>query len=460
MSTIESQREEPALAPRIPHRTAGHGLPGLVLRGVVSAGALAVVAGWWVGTPASAGTTPGGALTAASELAGLLAGFLVCVQLLLIGRVPWMERAVGLDRLVAWHRVLGATVVGLVVAHVVLVVVGGMLLDKTALWPEILALVATQPDLLSAIIGTALVLAVGMTSARLVRTRLPYEAWYAIHLTTYVGIYLAFGHQIHAGTHLVTSILARNLWIALYVATAASLLVWRVLVPLVAHSRASLRVVAVVPESTGMVSVWLGGRDLGRFAARGGQFFLVRFLTRGHLGTAHPYSVSIVPTAMHLRFTVAAHGDHSAALAHLRPGTRAIVEGPFGRFTADRARSARVLLVAGGAGIGPVRSLAEDLVRDGRDVVVLHRARSAEHLGLGGELAAASGLRYVPVPGRRAELGHDPLDARHLTALVPDIATRDVFVCGPPAMTDTVVASVHAAGVPRSAIHHEELSLS
>ena len=423
-------------------------------------GAAGVLAFWWAGTPASVGSTPGGALTSVGELAGLLAAYLVCFQLLLIGRVPWFERAVGMDRLVGWHRSLGTTVVLLVLTHVGLMIVGGGLLDHRAPWPEALSLVATQPELLSAVVGTGIFLLVGLSSARLARTVLSYEVWFVLHLSIYLGIYLTFGHQIAAGAHFVGSPVARAVWIGLYVATASALLTWRVIIPLLSHRQLMVSVDQVVPEGTGMVSVWLRGSGLQRLQARGGQFVLVRFLAPGHLWTAHPYSLSIIPTSDHLRVTVAALGDHSAATGRLRPGTRVLLEGPFGRFTAEQASSRYALLVAGGAGIGPIRSLAEDLVLQGRDVVVLHRAHTADGLALSRELTGAASVRYVPLPGRRDELGYDPLDPQHLAQLVPDIAHRDVFVCGPQGLMTAVIHAARALGVPRSAIHHEELSLS
>ena len=49
-------------------------------------------------------------------------------------------------------------------------------------------------------------------------------------------------------------------------------------------------------------------------------------------------------------------------------------------------------------------------------------------------------------------------DAAALPHLVPDIAERDVFVCGPPAWIDHVVDAAREAGVPREAIHHERFS--
>ena len=126
-----------------------------------------VLAFWWGATPPVIGATPGGAVMSLGELAGLLGSFLVCAQLLLIARVPWFERSVGLDRLVSWHRSLGTTVVLLVVTHVVLMVVGGAWLDRTTAWAEVPAVLASQPYLWPALIGTVLFLAIGLSSTRL-----------------------------------------------------------------------------------------------------------------------------------------------------------------------------------------------------------------------------------------------------------------------------------------------------
>lgn len=427
--------------------------PTLVISGVA-----AVVAFWYSG--ALVATDPGTVLTGAGDLAGLLASYLVCVLLLLVSRAPWVERTVGLDRLVGWHRSLGTTVVLLVVTHVVLMIVGSALLEATSPWAQVPRLLATQPDLVEALIGTGLFLGAGVSSARLVRRFLSYEVWLALHLTLYVGIFLAFGHQIAAGTHFVAAPVARAVWIVLYCATAAALLTWRVALPLWRLRTHVFRVEAVVPESPTSTSVWIRGRRADDLGVRGGQFFLVRFLARGHLVSAHPYSVSAVPGDGLLRFTVGALGNHSAAVGALRPGTRVLLEGPFGRFTAARARSRKVLLVAGGAGVGPIRALAEDFVRAGRDVVVLHRARSQDDLALAGELAPALAERYIPLVGRRSALGHDPLAPGPLADVVPDLRSREVFVCGPPGLVDTLVRSCRALGLRRDAIHHEELSLS
>ncbi|MFE9997408.1 hypothetical protein [Streptomyces avermitilis] len=51
-----------------------------------------------------------------------------------------------------------------------------------------------------------------------------------------------------------------------------------------------------------------------------------------------------------------------------------------------------------------------------------------------------------------------PLDAPALHTLVPDIADRDVFICGPDEFTRTVIAATRDSGVPARHIHHEDFA--
>jgi ferredoxin-NADP reductase len=119
-----------------------------------------------------------------------------------------------------------------------------------------------------------------------------------------------------------------------------------------------------------------------------------------------------------------------------------------------------VLLIAGGIGITPVRALVEEMHGD---LVVLYRAMAESDLVFRrelDELAAARDiqLRYV-VGDHSTEDGARLLTAAHLRELVPDIEDRDVYVCGPPAMTDVAVREVRGAGVSRRHIHAERFAL-
>jgi predicted ferric reductase len=430
-------------------------------RGVAAAAAVAVgvavVALWWQ-TAVVTGSVPALA-TAIAELAGMTGSYLVCLQLLLIARVPWLERAVGLDRLVGWHRVVGTSTLFLVLAHVAFMTLSQWVTGGNGPIRAYLGLFALYPDMLTATIGTAAVLLAGLLSAETLRRLLPYEVWYWTHVTTYVAIFLTFLHQISAGPVFVGHPLARGAWIAMYAGTAACIVVWRVATPVLRFAQHRFEVVAVVPESPRMTSVWIRSHSPQTLAAQPGQFMLFRFLEWGHLLTAHPYSLSNVPSDGLLRITVADLGDHSGRVRQLRRGAKVLLEGPFGGFSGHR-RAGAVLLVAGGAGIGPIRGLAEQFARMGRSVVVVYRASRADDLALYHELAALPGVHLIPLVGRRAELGFDPLEAESIAYHVPDAAQREAFVCGPPAMIEKTAESLRGLGIPANRVHFEELSFA
>jgi ferredoxin-NADP reductase len=244
---------------------------------------------------------------------------------------------------------------------------------------------------------------------------------------------------------------------------------WRIGQPVWRSLRHRLVVSEVVPEADDCVSVHMTGRRLDALPARAGQFLIWRFLAPGWT-RGHPYSLSAAPDGRSLRITVKDLGDGSAALRALRPDTRVLVEGPYGRLTARARTSTGVAMIGAGVGITPLRALAEELAgrdenrADGVDVVLLHRYRDeplfADELAT---LARDGRARTLPLPGPRRAPGSwlgPTIDAAvdDLTALrawVPDIAARDVYVCGPPDWTRLVQHTLTAAGVPAQAVHIE-----
>ena len=236
-------------------------------------------------------------VTSLARLTGLLAAYLALVQVLLLARLPWLDRLLGFDHLTVVHRWNGHATIALVVAHTVLSVWGYALLDDVSLWAEVETLLGAGVYPGMATVGTALLLVVGLTSVAIARRRLPYEWWYAIHLAAYAGIALAWFHQIPTGNELALDEVAANYWRALYLVTLGAVVVFRLGVPAVNALRFRLRVADVVPEGRDVVSVRITGRRPDRLDARPGQFFLWRFLTRGRWWEAHPFSCRRRPTA-------------------------------------------------------------------------------------------------------------------------------------------------------------------
>ena len=312
----------------------------------------------------------GGVLIAVGRVAAMAGTYLLLVTLLLIARIPAVEQAIGQDRLVKLHRTLGPAVLGLVGVHVVTVVLGYAAQVAAGPWQELVLMVTTFPGMMLAVAGLGLLFLAASTSYSYVRRRMKYETWWAVHLYTYLAVALSVPHQILTGAPFIGHPLATAWWLTLWFATAGAVIVYRWGLPVARSLRHRVTVHAVEEEAPGVVSVTMAGRRLDELGATGGQFLHWRFLKRGMWWQAHPYSLSALPTANRLRITVKDLGDHSAWLAAVEPGTRVAIEGPYGAFTHHARHTDRVLLVAAGVGVTPVRALLEGLPRHvdvGRD---------------------------------------------------------------------------------------------
>src|ERR1035437_9139982 len=349
-------------------------------------------------SPAARRARRGGRRSPPGGSAVFTGAYLMLIMVMLVARLPWLERSAGQDQLVRWHRRVSPWAIGLIAAHAVLISLGYAQAAKSGALRELWVLVRSYPDMLAAVVGFGLLMLAGFTSYRIVRRRLRYETWWVVHLYFYLALALAFAHQIVTGVSFIGHPLARALWIVIWAATAGMVIVFRGVLPIWRSLRHQLRVVEVRDEAPGVVSVICSGRQLGQLAVSGGQFFLWRFLTGDLWWQAHPYSLSALPSPPYLRVTIKGLGDQSRAIAHLRPGTRVAIEGPYGAFTHHVRSRDGVALIGAGVGITPRRALQR---------------------------------------------------------IVPDIAARDVYVCGPDGFSSDVVAAASRLGVAKDQIHTE-----
>lgn len=397
--------------------------------------------------------TPGNAVYGASVMAAVIGTYGTLLLLLLIARLPILERAYGQDRLVAWHKTLAPWSLALVGLHIVLVVAAYAADFGTGWWAQLANLVTGTPWILPTLAGTLALAAAGLTSWKRARKRMRYGTWWTIHLYTYLGVLLAFAHQITSGGPFLSGA-ARALWIGLYVAVFGAILVFRVLTPLVRSRRHRLAVESVVRESPDVVSVVMRGRGLERLRVAPGQFFSWRFDAPGLAYEAHPYSVSGL-AGERVRITVKALGDSSAALAALAPGTRVGIEGPYGAMTPTHRTGSRVVAIAGGVGIAPIAALADALAGT-VPLDVVYRTSTTADLALADEitgLRTRPGVRVHLLAGSRATY---PLVPAALGPLVGRLEDADVYLCGPAAFNRQAADAVRGLGARPGAIHSED----
>ena len=397
------------------------------------------------------------ALGSLSRLAALVGTYFALVGIFMIARIPWVEKSIGHDRLVVWHRKLGPWSLYLIGSHVLFITISYAGFSQISLVSQFWQILNDFGWMWFALAGFFLMIFAGITSYKKARATMSYETWWILHVFTYGAMAASFMHQIVNGQMFIGHPLNRAYWIALYVAMAFCVIWWRIVKPAVLSIKHRLVIDKVVKEGPGVYSIIFKGRRLRELGAEGGQFFNWRFTTKGHRLLAHPYSLSAAPTDEYMRISVKNLGDHSRATEYLRLGTKVWFEGPYGAFTAGRTKSKRAVLIGGGVGITPIRALLDEF-KDSASVDVLFRAPREEDLILREELDYIASkshgtVRVHYMAGPRKKF---PMDAPVLGALIPDIADAEIYICGPLALIETVVLAAKELGVSATRVHHEE----
>jgi predicted ferric reductase len=389
---------------------------------------------------------------------------MLALEFALVARLRAVAQPFGIDALQLFHRRLGLAALGFALAHPLLLLAAGT--PAAAFDP----FGGPPPMRPGAAAFWLLVLLVATTLWRRA-LRLSYEAWLRLHrwaaLALLAGaLWHAFAVEGRSGEPLM-----RALWAA-YALLVLGLMGWhRVVAPLRAWRR-PWRVVDNRVErgdSRTLVVEPVGHRG---FDFAPGQF---AWLLTGRT----PFSALQHPITMagsaeqgaerRLEFTIKALGDWSRAVVPaMAPGQRLWIDGPHGVFTPERTPAIGLVLIAGGVGITPMRSIVRTMRDRGdrRPVLLLHAASSLDRMTFREEfesLAKELALTYVPVleqppagwTGERGWIDRALLE-RHLPA---QRAHWQCFVCGPPAMLDAMERLLPQCGLPAERVHTERFAM-
>ena len=160
---------------------------------------------------------------------------------------------------------------------------------------------------------------------------------------------------------------------------------------------------------------------------RAGQFVHVRTGDFSGMVLRRPFSLNTADAAtgmVTIHFRVIGRGTEW--FTRLRPGDEIDLLGPLGRPFEVDPRSRHLLLIAGGLGMAGVRMLADEAIRDGRQVTLLFGAASAREVYPTSLLPDE--VEYI-VATDDGSLGHHG----RVTDLVPDYEAwaDQAFACGP-----------------------------
>jgi predicted ferric reductase len=399
----------------------------------------------------SAGMSLGAALNRGGRFLALTGFVFILAQFVLSSKIRWIERDIGLDKLIIAHRRCGVAGLVLILVHPVPLFAGDLVdgFGPTISQPKVVGFISLM--LFSAGVGAAILTR---------RLKLRYETWKAIHWATYLALPLGFLHSLTLGSDLAGPL--RAFWFALaavYAAVVAHKL-WRV----IRVRRSPYRVVDVVQETHDVCTLTMEGP---RMAYKPGQFLIVQLVRDGRTSSPHPFTMSSSPTRDGLSISVKASGDFTATIPDTRPGDRAYVDAPYGAFSFLNHDAPNLVFVAGGIGITPfistLRYMADKKLA--RSVVLIWGNKTERDIAFRDEIDRLAGemetLRVVHVMSSQADWPGEKgyVTAGLLERTLGGIADPEVFVCGPPVMMTAVVAALRAVGVPRGQIHYERFAL-
>jgi stearoyl-CoA 9-desaturase NADPH oxidoreductase len=131
-------------------------------------------------------------------------------------------------------------------------------------------------------------------------------------------------------------------------------------------------------------------------------------------------------------------GKVSNHLVHrTTPGTLVQLDQATGDFVLPGQRPAKALFVTAGSGITPVMGMLRNRAHDGTDVVLVHSAPTAEDVIFAGELRALAADGRIRLVERHTD-ADGMLDPGSVAALVPDLAERATWACGPVGMLEAL----------------------
>lgn len=395
---------------------------------------------------------------------GLVALVAMALQIATTGRIRSVSGRLGVDRIMAFHKLAAWWIVLALLLHPLFYVLPTWRVDGW-LGAERFIAYLTLPHYRSGVVALAALLLLVFTSV--LRGRLPwrYEIWRAGHL--FLGLSALGGGLHHALTtgRFSAAGPVQSFWWGVGLGVLSLLAVlygWRWLM----LRRRAWRLERVTKRADRMWELDLRPNPGSPpFEYRAGQFVWMTVGRRRLPLFDHPFSIAGTPLRPGLKLVIKEVGDFTRTVGSLQPGTPIGIDGPYGEFTLETHGGDAVLLLAGGVGIAPIMGLLRDMKarRDPRPVRLAYAAGRPANFAFIDEVEASKGILALETmfvseqnePGWRGALGM--LDSSRLASLLDGLPRERTvaFICGPGPMVSAVSDALLDLGLTKENVVYE-----
>lgn len=395
---------------------------------------------------------------------GMVALVAMAIQFLTSGRFEVVSGQLGIDRIMAFHKIAASWVLIALILHPLAYVLPTWL-DDPALGAQRFMAYISLPHYRSGVVALAALLTLVVTAV--LRDRLPwrYEVWRAAHVL--LGLLAVVGGLHHAVTTGRFSAMGPVNWLWWAVGLVVLLVMavlygWRWFM----LHRHPWRLASVTRLADRMWELDIqpiqGARALSYDA---GQFVWMTEGKRRFPLFDHPFSIADSPQRPGLSLIVKEAGDFTSRIGSLAPGTPIGIDGPYGEFTLHENPADAVLLLAGGVGIAPIMGLLRDMVarQDPRPVRLAYAAGNPANFACLPEIVAAQQVLdlQVMLASEVADTGWEGVVGRltpdRLHDLIQDLDPKRTvaLICGPGPMVAAVSDALLDLGLPMNNVVYE-----
>lgn len=399
---------------------------------------------------------------------GLIFGTLsltgLTLQLCMGSRIKFLEKGVGLDKILRLHSINGRLTLLFIILHPTFIF-GPALLQGESLKNILASLTIYHWFGVVALLLLITTITLTIYQSRL---KINYEYWKIIHKIGYAVIVLGFIHSFFVGPDIATKRPLFYWWVFLG-ALAILAIIYRYGLRYWFLKKSIYRIVKIVKESPTVASIYLKPVKGKIFPFLPGQFAFVKFHSQLLSSEEHHFTISSSPMQNTISFTIKESGDFTRKLNRLKVGDTAKIEGPFGAFSNVGMRGPFVF-IAGGIGITPIMSMLSFM--KGRDqkerALLIYGARRKSDLIFYEELEklkkesnwfdSAYVLSSENAP-REKGFYEGYINSQILKNYISNFKSAMFFVVGPTRMMEKVQRILLNEDVNRSQIFTEKFAL-